>query len=31
MELYPQPPQRRPTVQYVPVPYRRQPATRDER
>jgi len=31
MELYPQPPQRRPTVQYVPVPYRRQPAARDER
>jgi ClpP class serine protease len=23
MELYPQPPQRRPSVQYVPVPYRK--------
>ena len=23
MELYPQPPQRRPSVQYIPVPYRR--------
>ncbi len=25
MSLYPQPPQRRPTVQYIPVPYRRAP------
>lgn len=32
MELYPQPPQRRPSVQYIPVPYpsrTREPAERD--
>lgn len=31
MELYPQPPQRRPSVQYIPVPYRsrREPVERD--
>jgi len=28
MDLYPQPPTRRPTVQYVPVPYTREPAPR---
>ncbi len=29
MELYPQPPQRRPSVQYIPVPYRRERGGRD--
>ena len=28
MSLYPQPPQRRPSVQYIPVPYRREPEPR---
>ncbi len=28
MDLYPQPPTRRPTVQYVPVPYTREPTPR---
>lgn len=31
MELYPQPPQRRPTVQYIPVPYRNRQHDADER
>lgn len=31
MELYPQPPQRRPSVQYIPVPYRSHGREADER
>ncbi|MEW6243315.1 MAG: hypothetical protein AB1497_03445 [Bacillota bacterium] len=31
MELYPQPPQRRPSVQYIPVPYRDEESRKKER
>ena len=31
MELYPQPVQRRPTVEYIPVPYRQRETERHER
>ena len=31
MNLYPQPTQRRPSVQYIPVPYRREPEPRSPR
>lgn len=30
MELYPRPAQRRPSVQYVPLPYRRPPRENNE-